>query len=1337
MRYLFAFLLVTLVQTFGFSLEKDYVFERISPEAGFAFDAVYSVIEDENGFIWFGCNNGLYYYNTTDIISFNFDPQREDTPQSNKINKLYRDIQNRIWVCTENGICYFNPTTNSFVRLNLKEIKNYQKYIFALSMVQYSENEYLAIINNSIYRFNLDDQILVPVRIETQETKVSFSYIGKGNDGQIYAGTTQGEVYLNDSPDLRFRSIYHSKQAVVRSIAYINSQIWIGYDNEGIDIISPKGLLISSYRHEFSGERQLPNNRVRKIIQRKNGDIWVGTYDGIYIISSSGNRTIKESTYNQLPHKSIYDIFIDNNEGIWLGTWAGGLAYYSDYNFRFEHVQKFTNLLNTPRSVISSFADSPNGTIWVGSESLGLNEYNPNTKSFNLSPVKTKDIPALHIKALATDKKNRLWIGTFNEGLWYMNNNGDKQLRQVKNSQSSMYIITTITPVDSGVWVGTRDGLIFYNPENDSRKFFHYAELKIGSISSDKIWKSFEDSKGNLWFCTDFGLSIKQKGSNDFERFFQNENTGSLSRNIIYSIGEDSSGKIWIGTNGGGIDIYDPEKKTFEKFDQNESLNKADIYSIIKDRQNNMWFSSDLGIHVYLFQTKTLKSFDLQDGLQGLQFNPNSAFISSSGLIYWGGSNGFNSINPATISINTTAPAAFISKFLINNLPFNEQKLRSINSYHLAKLNQIELNYNQNSLGFSFVANNFIKSTKNKFRYRLKNYQDEWTETSSGKDIAFTKVPSGKYILEVFASNNDGVWNKEPYQLFIKIYPPVLLSWYAYLVYFILLGVIIYIIIREIIFREKARKELISEKFKNDAAELLFSEKTKFFTNISHEFRTPLTLIISPVNNLMKKFKSEPNTYENLKSVKRNADRLLRLTNQILDFRLLELNKIELKPENTDVVNLCKEICECFDYQIAEKEINFMFSSAYKSLMIPIDADKIEKTIYNLLSNALKFSPEKGQIILSVEERELTKDYYAENFFTGKKYLGQSLEIKVKDFGNGILPEMIPNIFDRFFINPDNKKTGTGIGLHLCQEYIRLHNGNIMITSELGKGTVFTINLPLANISDFEKENLIIQPTFDKLSEIIPAQSDFNPTHKNKVILLAEDNDELRIYLKNFLMGGFKIVTAKNGSQAFEIAQELIPDLIISDVLMPGMDGMELTSKIRKNSQTNHIPIILLTALSGQNTHIEGLSRGADLFLTKPIDESLLLAQIETMLANRFNLIEKYGQNATSDTKLSFLEQAEKYVLANIRNSQLDINMLASELNISRTSLHRKIKSKTNQSATEFIRDIRLKNAVILLKESKYNMDEIAVLVGFNSASYFNRSFKQKYGKTPKEYQNL
>jgi len=590
--------------------DKDFIFERISPEAGFAFGAINTMIEDEDGLIWFGSDSGLYYYNSVEIAKYNFDPQRMDSPQSNKINKLYKDLNNRLWVCTENGISYFNKLKNSFNRLDLKDPNSIQKYSYASFILQYSDEEYVAVINGSLFRFNIKEQILKAIKIENLDAKSSITYLEHLEDGQIYAGTSQGEVFISNSSVFDFKLFYKSKASPVKTVCVINSQVWIGYDTEGVDLVNPAGIKISEYMHEYSGDKNLPSNRVRKIVKRKNGEIWIGTFNGIYVVTSTGNKLILQNSYNMLPHKSIYDLFIDKNDGLWVCTWSGGLAYYSDYNSRFEHIQKLTNWLQTPKSVISSFAESTDGKIWVGSESLGLNEYNLTTRSFEINTIKTDEMPVLRIKSLASDNKNRLWIGTFDDGLWYLDKTIKKLIKAIPNSPNQMNIISSITPIDSGVWVGTRDGLVYYNPEKRLIKTYNYEELKIGSISSDKIWTTYVDSKGNLWVCTDFGLSVKYKGSEIFERFFYNENASSLSRNIIYSICEDSSGKIWIGTNGGGINIYHPDKKTFEKLDLNEDINNADIYSIIKDRNNNMWFSTNIGIHVYQTKTKTLKSFD-------------------------------------------------------------------------------------------------------------------------------------------------------------------------------------------------------------------------------------------------------------------------------------------------------------------------------------------------------------------------------------------------------------------------------------------------------------------------------------------------------------------------------------------------------------------------------------------------------------------------------------------------------------------------------------------------------------------------------------------------------
>ena len=620
------------------------------------------------------------------------------------------------------------------------------------------------------------------------------------------------------------------------------------------------------------------------------------------------------------------------------------------------------------------------------------------------------------------------------------------------------------------------------------------------------------------------------------------------------------------------------------------------------------------------------------------------------------------------------------------------------------------------------------------------NYEDNWIEAGLNQDISFTKIPPGSYILEVLGANNDKVWNDTPLRIHIKIKYPIWETWYAVLVYIMLVSTVIFLVVKELDLRLKLRKEILAERFKSEAQEQLYDQKIRFFTNVSHEIRTPLTLILSPLNNLLNKFKYDNKTSEQLLIIRRNSQRLLRLTNQILDFRLLEVNKLMTHYQKTDVIKICSEIIYCFDMLLKEKQINFIFSSNYKMLWINIDADMIEKIVYNLLSNAIKFSEEKSQIFLSIESKELNESDYQGRVSAGNLFTGKTLEIKIRDFGKGIKKEILPTILERFATDPEGNETGTGIGLHLSQEYARLHNGNILVESEEGVGSTFILNIPFQKNSEYDKTSVVKQILFENGNEMEMSEPEKTTVTANKkVVLLVEDNDELRNYLKNYLNNYYKVITAKNGNQAIEIAKEVIPDILITDILMPQSDGIELTEKIKSNRQTSEIPIIVLTALSESKYQKKSLQKGVDSYLIKPVDETLLLAQIENLL-NKKAMLKKRLQPAESNqteigtSNYSIIERTEKLVEQNLRNSGFDMEELLTTLNISRSTFHRKIKQASNQSPSEFIRDIRLKNAVKMMKSGNYNIDEIGTYVGFNSTSYFIRSFKKKYGKTPKEY---
>lgn len=1304
-------LLIGLFICFCIQLQaNDYIFKQVTSNTGITFNAINSITDDKYGFIWFGSNNGLYYYNSSEIRKFNFDLSKAEAPTSSIIRQVYKDNNQNLWICTSDGICYFNEETSSFKKLNLTNDYNLGS-INTMQLQQLVSDNYLAIVSGRLYSFNLNDLHLN--RIDIGGSNTGISCFTSDNNGNVYIAANNGLTYKTDSTLSKISTMYQLTGGAVETLSFFNNQLWIGYSNDGIEVINDNGEKITYFKEEEKGKNGVISNRIRSIIKRANGEVWIGTQRGITVIAKDDKYNITPNAQNGLPHEGIFDLFVGRNDGVWVSTWSGGLAYHHKLNYRFLHIHHTIEDKSLNNSVISAFAEDKNGEIWVGSENHGLFLYDPKNNSF----TKKEDSPVQRIKSIRADSRNRIWIGSLFEGLWLYENEKYVEIGNIN------HIISTVLPTQEGTWIGERGGgTLFYNEKKNSINYYRESAGDSLSISSNGIWDIFKDSKGNIWFCSDNGISVRYKDDKQFTNYYKS--THALSSNINYTVAEDKMGNIWIGTSGAGIDIYDPKTKTFSKFILNEAINYADVYSIVNDLKGNMWFSTNQGIYAYYHDSQRLKIFTEEDGLLGQQYHPNSGLVSKDGILFFGGGNGFNVIDPEIVQPNTKQSEIFLSKLTINNQSINEQQPKFINSNYLPKINEIELNYNQNTIEVAFVANTFIKNSKSQFRYRLLNYMDEWNVTNYNTDISFMKIPPGEYTLQVEYLNNDGLMIAPAKNIQIKINPPFWLSWYAYLLYLLLALAATIIALREVRFRQKSRVEHI-----------LFTEKVKFFTNISHEFRTPLTLIISPINSLIKKHANERESIDKLKIIERNADRLLRLTNQILDFRLIEINNLKLKRAKADLVALCKNVYDCFEFQINEKEINCIFNSSFKSFELYIDPEKIEKVVYNILSNAVKYSDEKGQIIVSIEKKTLSQESYSKVFSTGNEFIGDVLEVKIKDNGKGIKKEILTNIFERFYVDAENTETGTGIGLHICQEYMKLHNGNIMVESSPGKETIFTINIPIESKADFDKEKFIIQPYFDNISKQTEEEQ-LNDSKSKPVILFAEDNNELRIYYKNLLSTKYKVISAKNGLQALEIATELVPDLIISDILMPGMDGLDFTQKIRNNSHLSHIPIILLTALSDNKFKIESMQKGANAFLVKPVDEEILFAKIDSVLRNAKVVRDKYQEVVSVSTEPSgsnktFIEKIEQIVENNLQNQSFEITGLAEQVGISRSSLQRKIKKTANMSPSEFIREIRLKKAVVLLKSGDYNIDEIAVIVGFNSTSYFIRSFKKKYEMTP------
>lgn len=1341
--WLFIFLTSTVI-TFSSVKGNHFFFEQVSPESGFAFDGIYTIAEDCNGFAWFGSNNGLYYYNTKTVEKIDLGTNPNGSIQPVKINKIYKDDNCLLWICTELGLYTLINNSSEIIKINLDYFDS--SYPPVKDIVQWDSEIYIILIEGSLYQYNSITTSLIELTNSGSDTRQNINYVDKDHKGKLLIGTIDGRVYLSSANNYSdYTLFFEGPASPVRTICIDTDRYLIGFDGGGVTIVDLNGKILETYREEYTGLNNIPDNRVRKIIKRPNGEIWVGTYNGISVFSADKNTVIKSNGLNGLPYSSIYDLHQGINDGIWVGTWAGGLAYYSDYNYRFHHIKSASNEKEFPRSIISSFTEDTKQNIWIGREEAGVNVFDPVSHKFvDLLQGQHEDNIS-RIKSIARDDDGNIWIGTVNKGLWLYNYQTEV-LKKIENELLTPDdIYSSLTPINDNIWIGTRNnGLKLYNKKTSEFKEYNLEDLFPESSDANRIWKIFGDSKNNIWVCTDNGLFMKSSITTQWEKCFQNDSFFGLSKNIIYTIFEDNNGVLWIGTKGKGMYTYHPELKLLQPFNHNDIIYNADIYGILMDDKHNIWFSTNRGIYLYKIKPDEIHSFSMNDGLSGDQFIPNAAFRASDGILYFGSPNGFSIINPQIIKMNPLPPEVSLSEIMVNNSAYETSTGIKAKPYQLSGIEELILKHNQNSLSFGFCSNSHIKTDRNRFKYRLAGYMDEWTITDHDRNATFTKIPPGKYTLEVLGSNHNGVWSTNPTLLPIIIRSPVWLAWYSYLFYFAVSAIIIYLVLRELNLRLRLRRAIISEKYKNEANQMLYDEKIKFFTNVSHEFRTPLTLIISPVNSLLQKFKYDQSTSNQLSIIKRNTDRLLRLTKQILDFRMIEVGKLKPRYNKSDIVAISTSVIDCFEFQIIEKKINLVFSSDYKTFKISTDQEMVEKILNNLLSNAFKFSSEKSQILFSIEKKVLTSESYHKLLCAGDQFYGEALEIKIRDFGKGIPEDMLNSIFDRFTKASNNNKIGSGIGLHMCLEYAKLINANLLVSSELGKGSTFILNIPVEKIKSMKKEAVIIQPHYDKIQdENFPDENKPDEAQNGaQVVLIAEDNNDLRLYLKDYLSKYFKVLTAKNGTQAFEIALEVIPDIIITDILMPGMGGLELIQAIKNNHQTRSVPVIILTALSEDIYQMQGLVKGADSFLVKPIDEEMLKAQINNLLKSRESLKNKFDQehdynSTTSLTKLSkssFIEIAKEIVVNNLQKPEFGIPELAEQLNVSHSSLHRKIKRAVNLSPSEFIRDIRLNNAIILMKDNNYNINEISYYVGFNSTSYFMRSFKRKYGKTPKEY---
>jgi signal transduction histidine kinase/ligand-binding sensor domain-containing protein/DNA-binding response OmpR family regulator len=1338
-----------------FDTTAQFRFERLGNQQGLSQSTVLKIFQDKKGFIWFATRDGLNKYDGYNFTVYRHIFDNPNSLSSSNISCIAEDLDENLWIGTsDGGINKMDVETGKFIHFKLTDDKkDISKLNIAAIKVTKDNQILVATYWAGLIYIDAKSNRFTWKSIETNPIPTTnISKIYQDRRENVWLGSSLG-VFTQISKSGKAHSfkiengLTLKKNNISCFLEDAQGNILLGTRGNGLykfDIITQK---ISQILYNPSQIDR--DNLITSLAYDQENTLWIGTDSGVILLKNNDyNHPIHLQTNPDsetgLSSHAIQSLMVDRDDNVWIGTWEAGL------NVHFKNRNKFAlyrHKTNTEQSLlrdkVTAIVCEDEHKVWVGSNSgLTLLDRKTNVyKHFVVNPststiLNNNDINFLHI-----DNDGDLIVSTWGAGLRILKKGSSHFLNYQYNSGQYIPYFTCIqsSKTPHKLWVGTQElGLLSF--DKTTGKFTPITELnKKGILAEVHINSILEDSKGLLWIGSYNNGTFKYNPkTHEINHFKQSDKPGSIKGNHVFQIYEDTQKRIWIATNGGGLCMYQPQTDTFKTWTTLDGLPNNTIKGILEDKHQNLWLATNEGLSEFIIRSNSFKNYTQADGLQGSEFLINAYAQSKNGEMFFGGTGGMNVFHPDSLEENNKVPSVYITGLRLFNKPVSVGQNDSPLQKDILATKELIFEADQNVFSIEFTALDFESLKNNHYAYLLEGFDNEWQYVGTQRIASYTNLNAGEYIFRVKASNNDGVWNPKEATIKIIILPPWYKTWWAFWIYGGLIMGSIYIFRKVIQVRERFRLDIKIQEKENAQIQELDRLKTNFFTNISHEFRTPLTLIISPLEKYLSENNDLPTPQKKrAESIYRNAKQLQKLINQLLDLSKLEAGRFFPEITQSDIIEFTEKVTNSFQDLAEEKHISLQFISPEKHLMAYFDGDILEKILTNLLSNAFKFSKKGGTINASISLK------LSDN---------QQVIVKVSDNGIGIAPENLPNIFNRFYQVHDKNQSqivGTGVGLSLCKELAELHRGEILVSSKLGEGTTFSVYLPITkkafdkqwiregeNIPDNQNHRTknTIQITDNQTIEII---------NKDKpLILIAEDNEDLRAYIKEIFIQDFQILEAENGLIAQKIAQENLPDLIISDWMMPLKTGVELCQNIKMNTNTSHIPVIILTSKSSNESKLMGLETGADDYITKPFNANLLAVRVKNILENRKKLRELFSNSpkikareiTLNSSDEHFIERAIKIVEENMGNINLDITFLEEELKMSNMQMYRKLKSLTNLSGNEFIKNIRLKKAVQLLESENYNIAEIAYKVGFNDPSYFSRIFKKQYGKVPSEY---
>ncbi|GHT59873.1 hybrid sensor histidine kinase/response regulator [Bacteroidia bacterium] len=1311
--------------------EESYYFRRFGVENGLPQNTVSCILQDKQGFMWFGTKDGLSRYDGYTFKNFKHDKKNKNSIGNNFIRSLYQDEKENIWVGTDAGVYIYNPSSENFSLFDLQTTNGIS--------IEREVNDIKADKNGNLW-FAVDWQGVFLYKTQQRElifykvnTIVNAWCICIDREDNVWIGTHGGELNWYDRKNDRFETIPIDKENVAGDDIYRLYQdnyndLLIGTANGGVKKLS---LVTKQIKPLFTSEGW-ERLFVRDIIRKSDTELCIGSESGIYIYNTQ-SQTLKNFSHElfdpySLSDNAVYSLYKDREGGLWIGTYFGGVNYYPPQHTPFErfYPQNKKNTIHGKR--IREFQQDQQGNLWIGTEDEGLNYYNPQTKTFkNLMPDETSESVSYHnIHGLLADG-DKLWVGTFTHGVNVIDIKTQKVIRRYKKTEDPHSLcdnsVFSIYKDESGnLWFGTIYGLAVYNPQQDNF-------TKIAYTGDTFIYDIFQSYDGILWFASFNRGLFRYNPRNDEWKVFvpDTKNKNSLGHNKVISIYEDSKKRLWVTTEGGGICKYNNEDESFTSYTTKEGLPNDVVYKILEDNKGRLWLTTNNGLSCFNPENNNIKTFTIDNGLLGDQFNYKSGYKTPGGMLYFGCLNGFIAFDPLTFTENDYIPPVVITDFHLFNKETKSEGYDSLFKQSVNTLNEIRLTYKQSSFSIDFAALSYMAPGKNKYAYILEGFENKWTQSEGTHSVTYSNIPPGNYIFRVKGSNNDGLWNEQSSSLKIHILPPFYRTKLAYTVYSICLLFIIFQLIISYKRKMEKRNKRKLEIFENEKNKELYNAKIAFFTNIAHEIRTPLSLIKGPLEHILTENVEEPELKENLEVIEKNTNRLLDLSNQLLDFRKMESRGFQLNYINTDIKQLIQDVFVRFKPTVTQKNLSFQMDFSADTIRADVDREAFTKILSNLLTNATKHAESRIQITADI-------------ISAGNGNDNDLIRVEVSNDGSLIPKEMSEKIFEPFFQIRDetgnNVKSGTGLGLPLARSLAELHHGKLCLNTSSAQLNSFIMELPVKQASSIVINTELTEP------EIEPKPEE-NPFSISKpTLLLAEDDRDMRHFLYGKLKTHYHVMKVSNGKIAMDYLQKENIDIVITDIMMPEMDGLQLCKEIKSNVNYSHIPVIMLTAKAGLQSRIEGLEAGADAYVEKPFAMEHLFAQISNLFMNRNKVkqafinspVQSVGSIALTKSDEIFLEKVTKIIHKNLSESSFNVDLLAEDLHMSRSSLHRKIKGISELTPNDFIQLVRLKKAAEYLQEGSYRINEIGFLVGFSSSSYFSKSFKKQFGISPKEF---